>query len=173
METAVLAGWWQRVGAALIDAVAVVPLSSLLLIAAGEHPVWHHTRHLHGEHLTLRFGLTVLAALLYYPPLMRLTNGQTLGKRALGIRVVRVDGLPMTALRSAWRDVAIKTAVLSAGTFLPGIGPDIATVPALLDSLWPLWDDQNRALHDFAAGTRVQLAATPGSPPAAPRPTRA
>jgi uncharacterized RDD family membrane protein YckC len=173
METAVPAGWWQRVGAALIDAVAVVPLSSLLLIAAGEHPVWHHTRHLHGEHLTLRFALTVLAALLYYPPLMRLTNGQTLGKRALGIRVVRVDGLPMTALRSAWRDVVIKTALVGAGALLPGVGSDIGLVPGLLDDLWPLWDNHNRALHDFAAGTRVQRAATPGSPPAARRPTRA
>jgi len=31
----------------------------------------------------------------------------------------------------------------------------IPLIPWLLDVLWPLWDDQNRALHDMAVQTHV------------------
>jgi uncharacterized RDD family membrane protein YckC len=36
--------------------------------------------------------------------------------------------------------------------FLLGIG---GIAPYLADYLWPLWDDQNRAVHDMIAETRV------------------
>ena len=26
---------------------------------------------------------------------------------------------------------------------------------SLLDALWPLWDDEHRAIHDMVVGTRV------------------
>jgi hypothetical protein len=31
----------------------------------------------------------------------------------------------------------------------------IPLIPFLLDYLWPLWDDQNRALHDMVASSHV------------------
>jgi uncharacterized RDD family membrane protein YckC len=36
--------------------------------------------------------------------------------------------------------------------FLLGVG---GIGPYLADYLWPLWDDQNRAVHDMIAETRV------------------
>jgi uncharacterized RDD family membrane protein YckC len=41
-----------------------------------------------------------------------------------------------------------------------GLGLGIASsiiplIPYLLDVLWPLWDDERRAIHDMVVGTRV------------------
>ena len=47
------------------------------------------------------------------------------------------------------REVAVKA-------LLFGILASItAGLASLADVLWPLWDDENRALHDFIVDTRV------------------
>ena len=132
-----LAGWWQRVGAALLDALIVgVPVAA---IALAVDPA-----------LGILLGLT--AALTYYPLLMMRdgeANGQTLGKQIVGIRVVQESGEPFTYGPGVLREFAIK--YLLFGT----VGGFFLAIPTLLDYLWPLWDDQNRALHDMLASTRV------------------
>jgi uncharacterized RDD family membrane protein YckC len=88
-------------------------------------------------------------AFLYAPILMSRTNGQTFGRMALGIRVIRADGGPMTFWFAFLREVLIKTllvGVVSSATF---------GLASLLDVLWPLWDEENRALHDLVVNTRV------------------
>ena len=109
----------------------------------------------------MRYAAALIAALLYYPPLMRGTNGQTLGKRLLGIRVVRTDGAAMTLRRAVWREVAVKIALFDALNLAPVIGATVGGIAFLLDSLWPLWDQEHRALHDMLAFTRVRYAAVP------------
>jgi uncharacterized RDD family membrane protein YckC len=67
----------------------------------------------------------------------------------LGIRVVRAKGQPMTFGFAMLREVAVKAllfGVVSSLTF---------GLASLLDVLWPLWDEENRALHDFIVDTRV------------------
>jgi uncharacterized RDD family membrane protein YckC len=91
--------------------------------------------------------------LLLYAPLMMMRqgphNGQTLGKQVIGIRVVRNSGERMGFLWAALREVVIKgLAVGIASSIIP-------LIPWLLDVCWPLWDDENRALHDMAAQTHV------------------
>ena len=81
--------------------------------------------------------------------MMARTNGKTLGRMALGIRVVRANGKPMTFGFAMLREVAVKA-------LLFGILASItAGLASLADVLWPLWDDENRALHDFIVDTRV------------------
>ena len=47
------------------------------------------------------------------------------------------------------REVVIKGLLFGiVGSITGGIAP-------LLDVLWPLWDEENRALHDFVVDTRV------------------
>jgi uncharacterized RDD family membrane protein YckC len=97
--------------------------------------------------------ILISAVLLFYAPLLMMRqgehNGQTLGKQMLGIRVVRDNGAPMSFGWAALREVVIKgLAVGIASSIIP-------LLPWLLDNLWPLWDDQNRALHDMAAQTHV------------------
>jgi len=65
--------------------------------------------------------------------------GQTLGKMALGIKVVTPTGEPITYGRAAGR---VASEIITGFTF--GIG-----------YLMMLWDDEKRTLHDRIAGTRV------------------
>ena len=90
--------------------------------------------------------------LLYAPLLMMREgprNGQTIGRQLLGIRVVRNTGQPMSFGWAALREFVVKG-------LLVGIASSIIPVlPWLLDVLWPLWDDENRALHDMIVQTHV------------------
>ena len=95
----------------------------------------------------------VVVGFLYAPLVMARQgahNGQTFGKQLAGIRVVRADGRPMTFGSSAVREVGLKGV---AGAILTSTG--ILFLVVILNYLWPLWDDENRALHDMAAATRV------------------
>ena len=89
--------------------------------------------------------------LFYAPFLMQRegeANGQTWGKQIVGIRVVRNDGEPMGFGWAVLRELVIKT-------FLFGWVGGSILIGWLLDVLWPLWDDENRALHDMIASTHV------------------
>jgi uncharacterized RDD family membrane protein YckC len=145
-----LAGWGSRVGATLIDAVILlVPVILLAVIvigiAAGSDA---------GAVVTglLGFLAYLVVAFLYAPLLMArdgARNGQTWGKQAVGIRVIRNTGEPISFGFAALREIAVKgLAVGIASSILP-------LIPWLLDVCWPLWDDENRALHDMAVSTHV------------------
>jgi uncharacterized RDD family membrane protein YckC len=147
-----LAGWWSRAGAALLDsviiaAIALTGLLPLLVVAEtvddGELTV--------GAVLAV-FVMLVLglaAAVLYAPFVMSRTDGQTLGKMAAGIRVIRISGGPVDFGYAFLREIVVKTlAVGVAGSATVGIAN-------AADILWPLWDDQNRALHDMVVQSRV------------------
>jgi uncharacterized RDD family membrane protein YckC len=125
------------VGATLLDGLIVgVPI---VAIAVAVDPA-------------LGLVLGVAATLTYYPLLMMRegqANGQTLGKQITGIRVVQESGEPFTFGAAVLREFAIK--YLLFGT----VGGFFLAIPTLLDILWPLWDDQNRALHDMGASTHV------------------
>jgi uncharacterized RDD family membrane protein YckC len=88
-------------------------------------------------------------ALLYAPALMARTNGKTLGRMATGIRVVRADRQPMTFGFAMLREVAVKALLFGFAATLTG------GLSTLADVLWPLWDEENRALHDFVVDTRT------------------
>ena len=99
--------------------------------------------------LMLAVVAIAIVALLYAPLMMARTNGKTLGRMAMGIRVVRANGQPMTFGWAMLREVAVKALLFGfAGSLTFGLAN-------LADVLWPLWDDENRALHDFIVDTRV------------------
>jgi len=88
-------------------------------------------------------------------------NGQTLGKQAAGIRVVRDDRRPIRLGLAALREVGLK---YFAASLILGIG-------WLIDSLWPLGEKENRALHDLIVHTHV-VSTTPAVQPQIPPPSR-
>jgi uncharacterized RDD family membrane protein YckC len=150
-----LAGWWSRVGAALIDGVIVaVGALLILLLFSSVFSVGFFASDEAGVAglivgLLLSFVAIAIVALLYAPLMMARTNGKTLGRMALGIRVVRASGEPMTFGWAMLREVAVKSLLFGAA------GSITLGVANLLDVLWPLWDDENRALHDFLVDTRT------------------
>jgi uncharacterized RDD family membrane protein YckC len=145
-----LAGWWSRVGATILDSlILTVPVAALVLlviaVAAGS------------EWAAVVVGLVALlayflAALFYAPLLMARdgrSNGQTWGKQIVGIRVVRDTGEPVSLGFGFLRELVVKAFVFG---FLGGF---LLSIPTLLDWLWPLWDDENRCLHDMLVKTHV------------------
>lgn len=111
----------------------------------------------HGDYGT-RWLLALVLTIAYYVPLMVTTNGQTLGKIVLRVRVVRTDRKVMSIARSAWREGILKQVVFNLPFSAPGGVAFGVLVLAVLDVLWPLWDRENRAFHDMLAKTRVRLA---------------
>jgi uncharacterized RDD family membrane protein YckC len=147
-----LASWGSRLGAYLIDfLVVLIPVVLLAIVifggAAGGDTFWAWVG------ASILYALLLAAVFLLYAPLLMTRegerNGQTLGKQMVGIRVVRDNGQPFGFGAAAFREVVLKQlAVGIASSIIP-------FVPWFLNYFWPLWDDQNRALHDMAASTHV------------------
>src|ERR671914_650955 len=135
-----LASWGSRLGAYLIDfLILLIPIVILAILIFG------------GATDDGSFGAWVVV-LLYAPLLMVREgerNGQTLGKQFVGIRVVRDSGEPFGFGAAALREVVLKQLAVGVASSI------IPFIPWFLNYFWPLWDDQNRALHDMAASTHV------------------
>jgi uncharacterized RDD family membrane protein YckC len=151
----VLSGWWRRVGAAVIDGL-IVGVGGIALMFALTAPfsIGFFVSDEVGV-VAIVVGLLIsivcvaIVALLYAPYLMARTNGRTFGRMATGIRVVRASGEPMTFGFAMLREVVVKTLLFGIASSLTG------GLASLADVLWPLWDEENRALHDLIVNTRV------------------
>ena len=124
------AGWWRRVGAAVIDylivGVAFMIASGFLGASAGS-PV-----------VAFFVFLFVLGGISAYFILLNAKGEATIGKRVLGIRLQLEDGGDLGVGIAALRFLA---SPLSWMWFL-GI-------------LWPLWDEKKQTFHDKIALTIV------------------
>lgn len=97
-------------------------------------------------------GFAILGAFLLIELIFDAVYGQTLGKRLLGIRVIRVDGDGLASL--PW--LLLRTVLL--GVLVPAV----------------VWDRDRRGLHDKASGTVVVVdpnKAQATRPPVSPRPS--
>jgi uncharacterized RDD family membrane protein YckC len=104
--------------------------------------------------VALLLGLAGFAAasLLYEPLYMAVSDGRTVGKQITGCRVVRAGGGRMTFGYALVREVLVKALLIGvAGNAVCGGLP----LASLVDNLWPLWDDERRALHDHIVDSRV------------------
>jgi uncharacterized RDD family membrane protein YckC len=149
------AEWWRRAVAAIIDGLIVGVASAIVLgivaaILFGALSI-DSPGGVIGAIVIVLFGIggVAIAGFLYAPFLMDRTNGQTWGKQAMGCRVVRGDGRRIDFLWAAYREVAVKTILLGiVASFTAGIA-------YLVNYLWPLFDDRDRALHDIVVDSRV------------------
>jgi uncharacterized RDD family membrane protein YckC len=122
------AGFWTRFAAAFIDGMIFgIPLN-ILIVAAPDAAV-----------AIQLIGLA--AGVAYYAVLEGGETGQTIGKKALSIRVVDQD------------------------TWQPGIGAGrgvgryfarwLSAIPLGLGYFWMLWDKDKQTFHDKLARTRI------------------
>jgi uncharacterized RDD family membrane protein YckC len=145
-----LASWGSRLAAYLLDGlILLVPVIALVVIivavATGSDVAGWVTG-------VLGFLAYLVVAFLYAPTLMAREgahNGQTWGKQMMGIRVIRDTGETMGFGWAALREIVVK-----------GFGVGLASsiipfIPWFLNFFWPLWDDENRALHDMVCSTHV------------------
>lgn len=85
---------------------------------------------------------------LYFTVALTVTDGRTVGKRLLGLRVVRLDGLPIT-----WW-----SAFERAGGYVAGIAT------GTLGFLQVFWDPNRQCVHDKIVGTVVVVDGAPVEP---------
>ncbi len=85
-------------------------------------------------------GIQTLLGVVYYCYFWSsYGKGQTVGMRALNIKVVRTDGTYLDLV----------------GAFLRYIGLIIACIPLFIGVLWVIFDGQKQGWHDKIAGTYV------------------
>lgn len=137
------AGFWARLAAVIVDSLVLgVPLGVLaslvrddvgFALSAGygyqrDGPLWLNV-------------LGLLVGIAYYGALEGGATGQTLGKRALGIRVVdAATGLPPIGLGRG------------IGRYFARI---LSALPCALGYLWMLWDGRQQTWHDKLVRTYV------------------
>jgi uncharacterized RDD family membrane protein YckC len=83
--------------------------------------------------------LTLFVMIWLYPTIFWMINGQTMGKRIMGLRVVRMDGSEMTFWRGLVRV----------------FGYWVSAVALFLGFIWVLFSNERRGWHDKLAGTCV------------------
>jgi uncharacterized RDD family membrane protein YckC len=144
----VLAPIIRRIGGLVIDQVLVALPVVLVVVALGYTPNDTVT-----SKSLLVFNIALTSVAFVYETLMIVRVGRTVGKIALGTKVVRlVDGG-----RPDWSEAAMRALVpLSLGA-IPRVGVFLGVFVYSL----AMWNPLRQGLHDKAAGTLVVRNAVP------------
>jgi uncharacterized RDD family membrane protein YckC len=140
----VTAGRLPRLMAALVDGGISLVIAVPAIIGAMRYDATRGVGELGGSLILL--SLVGYLALFIYTLILLAREGQTIGKRAIGIRIVRTDGERAGLGRLFWLRY-----------FVPGlIGavPYIGWIFSLANILW-IFGEQRRCLHDHIADTMV------------------
>ena len=171
-----LAGYWQRVGASILDSLLAGVISGILggwLIWKAMAPWWYDlmdaaqrddtsamenlsrnlSDQLNSGYFLAYLGLTLAVHLIYHVFFLT-RSGATPGKRAVGISVRRVGAPGPLTLVAALRRQAISVFTNILGV-IPGLFGFIGSLISLADVLFPLRDAKRQALHDKMADTVV------------------
>ncbi|HZS38309.1 MAG TPA: RDD family protein [Polyangia bacterium] len=106
--------------------------------------------------IVLGIGILPLAIYQWY---LVSTTGQTLAKKWLRIRIVKMDGSPVDFMSGVFLRVWLPWLILQALGFMVGLagGKDFSWIFSLVDCLW-IFGAQSRCVHDLIAGTKVVVA---------------
>ena len=141
--TPILAGWWSRVGATLIDAVIFVVPTFVLVLTLG----------------SVLGGLaSIVAQAIYTVTLQTRADGQTIGNRVARTRVRdALSGHVISRSQALVRWAIIASYNLLASVSSPKSGALVLWMClfALADCLYPLFNERKQTLHDRIARTIV------------------
>ena len=131
------AGFWIRFAAVFVDGlvlqVVFIPLSAML--GTGLFAIHHHP----SLQAVLVFQLIAIFIPMVYQTVCVGEYGATIGKMAVGIKIIRADGSRLTYEQAFWRFWAKMISGLTCG----------------IGYLIVAFDDEKRALHDHICGTQV------------------
>lgn len=165
LESGVPSGWWRRAVAYLLDGAILYAViltafwgdilllserwQAFTLAAQTQSPQLDEALEALAVTITEVYLPIMLAALglqIGFSVMMVALFGASPGKLVMGIRIVTVEG----------RDVGFGTALWRWVTpLLVGFIPFVGGIIVIVDYLRPLWNSDNRALHDSWAGTIV------------------
>jgi uncharacterized RDD family membrane protein YckC len=122
------AGWWTRFLAVFIDFIGLAIVNGIL------------SSILYGGDVTAGSGLQTLLGVAYFCYFWSsYGKGQTLGMRALNIKVVKTDGSSLDLV----------------GAFIRYIGLVVSCIPVFIGVIWAAFDAQKQGWHDKIAKTYV------------------
>ncbi len=135
------ASWGRRLGASFLDALLIffIAFSSGIVATILDAAI-----NLGGAFSTL-FSCALYILVPCYFVICNTIAGQTLGKKLLGIQIVRIADLHPPGL--GWSILRL------IGMWLESLL--MYCLVGFIGYLWPLWDKQHQALHDKLAGTIV------------------
>lgn len=173
-DGAVLAQWWQRLLAAILDSIIVSVVSNVIgfpwvmraseplataleqMVAAGRTGASApDLQAALDDFVAAMLPLTILSIVVgvLYHVVFLVRTGATPGKMALGTTVRRVDRPgPLTLVEAVKRQtVRVASDLLSLVPLLGVLG----SMLFLVDAAWLLWDPRRQTLHDKVADTVV------------------
>ncbi len=140
-----LASRWKRLFAALIDTVIALAFSIPLMMVMG---VWDDAMNgiQPGFGTTLFMGALGVVFYVAVHGYFLATNGQSIGKKVLSIRIVDMNGelLPFAKL------MGMRYAPVVVVSLIPFIGQYLITIESLF-----VFRKDKRCVHDLIAGTQV------------------
>ncbi|WP_093271070.1 RDD family protein [Psychrobacillus sp. OK032] len=124
------AGFWARLGASLLDSLIIgIPLAIISYLIVGD---WEDT------------PITSFGNMLYSLIVPVLWYGYTVGKKMLGIRIVKVDGSKLGY------GAMILRVIVSGLVYIFTLG-----IALIVSAFMVGIREDKRAIHDFIAGTYV------------------
>jgi len=142
-----LASRWSRLGAAIVDGLSILPLTIPLMyftggfdgIAEGIEPPFHYT-------LAMSIASIIIFMMIHGHFLVK--SGQTLGKKALGIKIVTMDNKlpPIGHLAKRYGFYWLLPIIPIAGQLIN-----------LVNILF-IFSKSKRCLHDHIGNTKVVIA---------------
>jgi uncharacterized RDD family membrane protein YckC len=126
--------WWARFVDQLLWMVAALP-AALVVVVTKEPFGW-----------VLSLLVVIFIGYQWY---LISTTGQTLAKKWMGVKVVKMDGSPCGFVSG----VVLRELVLLGAGFIPFIGKVVGFVDAVM-----IFGEPRRCMHDLLAGTKVVLA---------------
>ncbi len=127
----------RRFGAIFLDSLLIViPMYAIMAVFVFVPATQGQEPNVLMNFISIPFALI---SLVYEGLMLQTKNGQTLGKMALKVRVVRPDGSPISA-GQAWGRVAMRT---------------ILGCLWIVDYIPAFFTPEKTTLHDMVAGTRV------------------
>ena len=136
-QTITYATFWERFAADFIDGLILMVVNFFISFIFGGGSFYGRMTGA-DYNLTGSF-LQILAGWLYSALQESAAAQATLGKRAMGIKVVNMQGERISFLQATGRH----------------FGKMISAIILLIGYLMMLWDDRNQTLHDKMAGTLV------------------
>lgn len=135
-QTVVYAGFGRRFLATIIDGFVVGLVEFAIMFVTG---FIFGLVNLTGLGIMLGYILVLIVVLGYYIGFL-VKKGATLGKMAMGLKVITVSGEPLTAGRVFLREI---------------VGKFVSAIALYIGFLSILWDPKKQGWHDKIAGTLV------------------
>ncbi|MBV6632283.1 MAG: RDD family protein [Alphaproteobacteria bacterium] len=129
---------WRRIVAYVLDAFIINILATVSAYALG---IFDGAEGDFGEQMTTSFLFALMVSCLYYGATIGSHLQATVGKRAMGLRVIRTTGAPVGYIRGGMRPILYL----------------VSGIPLLIGFIMAFFHNERATLHDHILGTRMIL----------------